>query len=341
MACGVFLSAGAWAAEPAPEAPDYQVLTKAKIGGEGRWDYLTVDEAGKRLFLPRSNRVTVLDLASEDLHQLGEIAGTDGVHGVALAPKLGRGFTSNGKDNNSTIFDLKTLKVLGKVPTGANPDAIAFDPTSGNVFTMNHRGGSVTAFKADADVSKPIQTTEIPLGGTLEYAVVDGAGHLYVNVEDKNEVVAIDTRTLKVTGRWPLGEGEEPTGLAMDVSKGLLFAVCHNEKMVVLESQTGRVVATLPIGKNVDGCAFDPERQLAFSSNGDGTLTLISDRDAAHPAVVGTLKTQTGARTIAIDTTSHRLYLPTAEFKPAPADQPNGRPAMIPGTFTVLVVGQK
>jgi DNA-binding beta-propeller fold protein YncE len=326
----------------AEDKPAYKVLEKVKVGGEGGWDYLAVDEAGQRLFVPRSTHVMVLDLNSDKLAPVGDITDTPGVHGVALAPKSGRGFTSNGRDNSVTIFDLKSLKTLGKVKTGTGPDAIVFDPASGNVLAINHRSGTVTAFSADIDPAKPAQTTEIEVGGTLEYGVVDEAGHLYVNVEDKNLTVAIDTKTLKVTDRWALGEGEEPTGLAIDAKKGLLFATCHNEKLIVLDSHTGKIVATLPIGKNVDGAAFDPARGLAFSSNGDGTLTLVSDRDAAHPAVVGTVNTMKGARTIGIDTATHRLYLPTAEYAPAPSGGAGGagnRPAAIPGSFTIVIVG--
>ena len=253
----------------------------------------------------------------------------------------GRGFTSNGRDNTSTIFDLKTFKALGKVPTGGGRDAIVYHPFTNNVFVINHKGGTVTAFKADADLSQPVKTTEIAVGGTLEYAAVDEAGRLYLNVEDKNEAVAIDTRKLTVTGRWSLDEGGEPTGLAIDARKGLLFAMCHNGKLVVLDCKSGKIVATLPIGKNVDGCAVDSQRELAFSSNGDGALTSVSDRDAAHLVVVGTVNMQAGARTLEIDTGTHRLYLPAAESAPAPAGQGNRRPGMIPDSFMIVVVGQE
>ena len=323
----------------APSA--YRVLKAVEVGGEGRWDYLTVDEIGHRLFVPRSNRVTVLDLASDDLRQIGEIASTDGVHGVAIASKIGRGFTSNGKDNTSTIFDLNTLKPLASVHTGDGPDAIVFDPATNNVFVINHKGGTITAYDGNADIAQPVKTTEIAIGGTLEYAAVDGAGHLYVNIEDKNQTVAINTREMKVAARWPLGEGEEPTGMAIDSGKALLFVTCHNSKIVVLDSRSGKIVSTLPIGKNVDGCAFDAQRELAFSSNGEGTLTIINTHNAAEPVVAATLNTQPGARTIALDPVTHRLYLPTARFAPAQAGQPSTRPTPIPGSFTILVVGQQ
>lgn len=329
---------GTLTAEPASAPAGYHVLKKVKVGGEGRWDYLTVDEAGHRLFVPRSARVIVLDLSGDDLKLVGEIADTPGVHGVALDPKSGRGFTSNGGDGSVTVFDLKSLKTLGKVKAGEGTDAIVFDPASGKVFAMNHKGGDITAFSADADFSQAVQTTAIPVGGTLEFAAVDEAGHLYVNVEDKNQTVAIDTRAMKVTDRWDLGEGKEPTGLAIDVKKGLLFVTCHNEKLIVLDARTGKIVATLPIGKDVDGCAFDPERELAFSSNGDGTLTLVSDRDAAHPAVVGAVATQPGARTIALDPSTHRLYLPAAELGPAPEGKKGARPTVVPGSFMIVIV---
>ncbi len=331
-------SIGVVLAEPDGPAAECKVVGKIKIGGEGRWDFVTVDTAGHRLFVPRSSHVIVLDLTKEDLKQVGDIADTKGVHGVALAPEVGRGFTSNGGDNSVTIFDLKSLAVLGKVKTGDGPDAILYSPTSHRVFVMNHKGGTITTFPADIDPAKPADPQTIEVGGALECAAEDGAGHLYVNVEDKSQTVAIDIATLKVTDRWALGEGKEPTGLAMDAKKGLLFAGCGNEKMVVLDSHSGHVVATLPIGQRVDGCAFDSDRELAFASNGDGTLTVVGDHDAAHPAVAYTVKTQPGAKTIAIDPSTHRLYLPTADFAAAAEGKKSGRPAMVADSFTILVV---
>jgi DNA-binding beta-propeller fold protein YncE len=258
---------------------------------------------------------------------------------VALAPKLGRGFITDGGDNSVTIFDLKTLQTLGKIKTGERPDAILFAPASRQVFVMNHRGGTITVFPADTDLAKIAPTRTIAVGGALEGAAVDGTGHLYVNVEDKSQTAVIDIASLKVTHRWMLGTGEEPTGLAIDAGKELLFVTCGNEKMVVLDAHSGRIVSTLPIGQRVDGCEFDPERDLAFASNGDGTLTMISDHDPMHPILVGTVQTQEGARTLALDPATHRLYLPTAEFAPVPEGQKNPHPAMIPGSFTIIEVG--
>jgi DNA-binding beta-propeller fold protein YncE len=320
-------------------ATDYRLLQRVNVGGEGRWDYVAVDEKYHRLFVPRSTHVMVLDLSTQELKQVGDIPQTDGVHGVAFDYKGGHGFTSNGRDNSITVFELKTLKVIGKVKAGTNPDAIVFDPASRRVFAMNHTSGDVTAFSAEGDFTRPVETTTIAVGGTLEYAVVDEAGHLYVNVEDKNQTVAIDTRTMKVDGRWELGEGEEPTGLAIDIKRGLLFAVCHNRKLVVLDCHSGKIVATLPIGGNVDGCAFDSDRNLAFTSNGEGTVTVVSDADSARPTVVGTVTTQRGARTIAVDSATHRLYLPAEDSDAKPAGTATTRPAPAQGSFVILVVG--
>ena len=268
-----FLSLCLLRAAPAHAAdPSYRVVRTIAAGGEGGWDYLTIDPSARRLYVSRSTRVTVLNADSGALE--GEIPGTEGVHGIALAPELGRGFTSNGRANTVTIFDPKTLATLGtvKVP-GENPDAILYDPLSHRVFTFNGRTANVTAIEG---ATGAVAGT-FAVGGKPEFAVTDLAGRVYVNIEDKNEVVAFDSRTLKVEAHWALSGCEAPTGLAIDVKAKRLFAGCGNQVLVVLSTGDGRAVAKLPIGKGTDAVVFDPDSSLIFSSNGDGTLTIIHE----------------------------------------------------------------
>ena len=325
-------AASVWASDPQP----YRVLQKYEVGGEGRWDCLIVDAEARRLYVTRQTHVMVLDVDSGKV--LGDIPDTQGVHGVALAPELGRGFTSNGGANTATIFDLKTLKSLETVKTGENPDAILFDPLTKRVFTFNGRSHDATAF--DAQSAKVLGT--IPLEGKPEFAVSDGQGQVFVNIEDKSEVVRIDLKELKVTARWPLAPGEEPSGLALDAKNRRLFAACGNEKMVVLDADSGKIVSTVPIGKGVDAAAFDPETSDAFSSNGEGTLTVVHEDDPAHFVVVQTVTTQRGARTMALDPKTHNVFLATARFEAPPTSSPTtgrARPSPVPNSFTILVVG--
>jgi DNA-binding beta-propeller fold protein YncE len=331
------LAVSALAQDAQSTSSGYRVLRKYEIGGEGRWDYLSVDADARRLYVPRQTHVMVLDADSGKV--VGDIPDTEGVHGVALAPGQGRGFTSNGRANTATIFDLKTLKVLGTVRTGENPDAILFDPFARRVFTFNGRSQDATAF--DAADGKVLGT--IDLGGKPETGVSDGRGQVFVNIEDKSEIVRIDPKELNVTARWPIAPGKEPSGLALDVRNRRLFSVCGNEKMVVLDADSGKIVTTLPIGQGVDGAAFDPETGQAYSSNGDGTLTVVHEVDPAHFSVVQTVQTQRGARTMALDPKTHRIYLPTAQFEKAPTSAPTtgrARPNVVPNSFTILVVGQ-
>jgi DNA-binding beta-propeller fold protein YncE len=268
---------------------------------------------------------------------LDEIPDTPGVHGVALAPDLGRGFTSNGRESMITIFDLKTLKPIQKVKTGDTPDAIAYDPKSRRVFTFNARGHSASAI----DAAKGTLVGEVPLGGKPEFAVSDGKGHIYVNIEDKNEMAVIDPDKLTVTARWPLAPCEEPSGLAFDQEHRRLFAGCSNKMMTIVNADTGHVVTTVPIGQGVDANAFDPGTQLAFSSNGEGTLTVVHEDAQDKYLVLGDVETARGARTMALDPKTHTIYLVTAKFgpKPAPtADNPRARPPMLPGTFELLII---
>lgn len=313
--------------------PGYHVVRRLPLGGEGGWDYLTVDSAARRLYVSRGTRVMVVDLETGKL--AGEIPDTLGVHGIALAPELNRGFTSNGRANTATIFDLKTLKPLGQVKTGTNPDAIVYDPASGRVFTFNGRSHDATAFAA----STGEVAGTIPLGGKPEFAVPDGKGKIYANIEDTSELVEIDSRKLAVTRRSPLKPCEEPSGLALDREHRRVFSGCANKIMTVTDADSGSVIATLPIGQGVDGNGFDPGPQLAFSSNGEGTLTVVRVLSPSRFEVAETVPTEPGARTMAVDLETHHLYLPTAKFGPAPPptqDTPRPRRTLVEGSFVVL-----
>jgi DNA-binding beta-propeller fold protein YncE len=314
----------------------YEVVQHFKPGGEGGWDYLTVDPKARRLYFGRSTRVQVLDEDSGKL--IGEISDTPGIHGVALAPELGRGFTSNGRDSSVTIFDTKTLATIKKVHIdGRNPDAILYDPVSKRVFTFNAGSGSSTVIEAAS--GKIVGT--ISLDGRPEFAVSDGHGTIFVNLEDSSAVVAFDARSLDLRSRWSIAPGEEPSGLAIDRVHHRLFSVCGNEKMVVLDATNGHIIATLPIGEGVDAAAFDPESGLVFSSNGEGTLTVIHEDTPDRFTVVGTVPTRRSARTMALDPKTHRVFVAAAAFGEAPApttEHPHPRPPMIPGSFEILVL---
>jgi DNA-binding beta-propeller fold protein YncE len=322
---------------PRHQSSGYHVLRRYALGGAGGWDYLLLDPATRRLFVSRGTHVVVVDADSGTLQ--GEIPNTPGVHGVALAPDLGRGATSNGAGQAVTIFDLRSLKPLARVrTTGGNPDAIVYEPATHYVFTFNGTGQNATAI----DVATAGVVGTVALGGKPEAAVAPGDGQIYVNIEDKAELVTLDARSMAVTARWSLAPCEEPTGLALDVAHARLFVGCSNRLMAVVDATHGRVLATLPIGRGVDGTAFDSGTGLAFSSNGEGTVTVVREVTADSFAVVETVATQRGARTVALDPQTHRLYLPTAEFGPTPEptpEQPRPRPSILPGTFVILVVG--
>ena len=268
---------------------------------------------------------------------MGDIANTPGVHGVAIAPKLKRGYTSNGRENTVTVFDLNTLKELQRIPVGKNPDAILYDPATNRVFTFNGASNDVTAL--DAVTGKVLKTMDV--GGKPEFCATDEQGMVYCNVEDKSEMVAIDAKALTVKNHWPIAPGEEPSGLAFDKANRRLFAVCGNQKMAIMDADTGKVIATPTIGNGPDAAAFDPVRKLAISSNGqDGTLTLVHEDDKNTFKVVGTVPTQRGARTMALDPKTHKIYLITATFKPMAAGSANGprqRPQMEPNSAVILV----
>ncbi len=337
-ACLLLLLASIIALGVEPPATNYHLLKKINIGGEGGWDYLTFDSAARRLYLSHASRVVVVDVESGKT--VGEIPNTNGVHGIALAPDLNRGFTSNGRDSTVTVFDMKTLQTLSQIKVGKNPDAIIYDPATRRVFTFNGASSDATAI----DAKSGTVAGTIALNGKPEFAAADGRGMVYVNLEDKSEVVALDSRALAIKQRWPLAPGEEPSGMAMDKQSRRLFVACANQKMIVMNADNGHIVASVPIGKGVDAAAFDPNTKLAFSSNGDGTLTVIHEDSPDKFSVVENATTQKGARTMALDEKTHDVYLATAEFGPPPAataERPRPRPSIVPGTFSVLVMSKK
>jgi DNA-binding beta-propeller fold protein YncE len=315
----------------------YKLKEKIVLGGEGFWDYLIFDESAKRVFITRGTRVVVLDPATGKV--AGEIPNLHGIHGVALAPKLGRGFVTNGDTATVTIFDLKTLAVIGEAPTGDHPDAIVYDEFSGRVFAMNGRGQSATAINAQTG---KVEGT-VPLGGKPEFVAADGKGHIYMNLEDKNEQAEVDTKAMKLNRTWPLAGCESPSALSMDRETRRLFAGCGNKTLVMVDAEAGKVLASAPIGDGVDSGGFDPSTKLVFSSNGDGTLTVLREDSSSKLAVVQNIETQKGARTMALDTKTGDVYLVTAEFGPRPAatpENPRPRPAIAKDSFVVLVYGR-
>jgi len=320
------------------QEPGWHVIKTYKVGGEGGWDYLNIDASSRHLFVSRGTHVIVLDADTGE--RVGDIPDTLGVHGIALAPQLGRGFTSNGREGTVTIFDLHTLKPIYKVNNvGKNPDAILFDPSTQRVFTFN--GGSHDSTAIEAATGKIVGT--IPLGGKPEFGVSTGAGEVFVNIEDKSEIVALDPQNLKVKSRWPLAPCQEPSGLAMDFKNRRLFSGCNNKMMAVTNADTGKVIATLPIGEHVDANGFDPDTQLAFASCGDGSLTVAHEESPNKFQVVENVATERGARTMILDPKTHHIYLVTAKFGPTPAPtsaQPHPWPTILPDTFVVLVAGK-
>jgi DNA-binding beta-propeller fold protein YncE len=311
----------------------YHLLENITLGGDGGWDYLTFDNAERRLFISHGTRVMVYDIGNKKI--AGEISNTEGVHGIAIANESGHGFTSNGKSNSVLMFDLKTLDTLKRIAVGVKPDAIIYDPFSKIVIACN--GGSDNATLIDASTGN-VKTT-IALGGGPEFAVSDGKGHVYINIEDKNEVVDIDMKNFKVLHHWGLKGGEGPTGIAMDILTHRLFIGCANKLMVIVNSDNGKIVGELPIGKGVDAVVFDPEKKVALSSNGEGTLTVVKEINSDKFEVTETVSTLPGARTETIDLQTHDVFLVTADFGPAPEptkEHPHPRPAIIPQTFKLL-----
>lgn len=308
----VAFTISAWAAD------SYQITKKIPIPGQGSWDYLTVDGGARRLYVSHGTEVEVLDLDSGAI--VGKIENTQGVHGIAIAPDLGRGFVSDGQSSTVTIFDLKTLKMIADVPTGKKPDAIIYDPATSRVFAFN--GGSNSATVIEAKNGKVAGT--IDLGGGPEFAAADGNGYVYNNLEDESLVLKINSRTLKVEQRWPTAPCASPSSMAIDPANRRLFLGCRSKVMAVMNADTGQVITALPIGDHVDATAFDVETRLIFNSNGEGTVTVIRQDSPDKYSVVETVKTLPRAKTSALDPKTHRLFLSTAES----------------GQFEVLVMGK-
>jgi YVTN family beta-propeller protein len=312
-------------------APQYKLLKEIPVGGEGGWDYASVDTDARRLYVSHASKVVVIDIDNNTV--VGEITNTPGVHGLAPAPDLHKGFSSNGRENKSSVVDLKTLATLTKIDTGANPDGMLYEPGQQEVYLFNGRGNSATVI--DAKTDKVVAT--IPLGGKPEFAQADPkAGRVYNNLEDKNAVAVIDTKTHTVVATWPIAPGEGASGMAFDAAHHRLFLGAGNKLMIMMDSETGKVVGSVPIGDGVDANAFDPALQLAFASCSDGTVTIAHEDAPDKLTVVQTLKTQQGSRTMTIDPKTHRIYLAAVNYAPAAAGQ---RPAAVPGSFKVLVFG--
>lgn len=300
------------------------------IKSAGGWDYLAIN--GNKLYVSHGVQVNILDKNSGD--SVSIIPHTDGVHGIAFVNDINKGFTSNGRLNNVSVFDLRTDSVIGKINTGKNPDAILYDHFSKNIYTCN--GGSNDVSVIDPVTEKVIAT--IPVGGKPETAVSNGKGQLYVNIEDKNEIVKINTTTYKAENHWTLKTGEGPTGLAFDSLSNRLFSACDNGQLIVMNAATGNVVAKVPIGEGCDGDVFDPVTKTIYTSNGEGSVTVINEIGADSYKVEGTVKTKRGARTITMDHDTNLIYLPAADFEEKkPTDPENQRPKMMAGTFQVLV----
>ena len=328
----VLISAACACAAP----PSYKVLSKIKIGGTGGWDYVYVDSANHRLYVSHNSQTEVVDTTTDKL--VGTIPGTNGVHGIAIATDLGKGFTSDGRDNDVTEFDLKTLKVTGKIKTGQNPDAIIYEPVTHRVFTFNGRSSDSTAI--DAKTGSVI-TASIPMGGKPEFAQIDGKGHVYANIEDTNEIVQIDAKNSLVAKRYSIAPCDGPSGLAIDPKKGFLFSVCGNKMMIVSDPATGKIIATPATGLGTDGVAFDDG--YAFSANGgDSNITMVGETSPGKYEALATIPTMRGARTIGSDQKGHKLYLPAAEMGPAVdgKDGKKGRPQPLPDSFMIIVVGR-
>jgi DNA-binding beta-propeller fold protein YncE len=318
-------------------APGYHVVTTYKVGGDGGWDYLTTDSDARRVFISRGTHVMVIDADSGK--SVGDIPDTPGVHGIALATELGRGFTSNGREGTVSIFDIKTLATSSKVKVGDNPDSILYDPATKRVFTFNGRSQDSTAI--DGTSGKVLGT--IKLDGKPEFSASDAKGEIFVNIEDKSELVTIDPNKLEIKAKWPLAPCEEPSGLSIDRKNRRLFVGCGNKMMAVVDADTGKVLATPAIGDGVDATTFDAETGLAFASCGEGVLTVVKEESPDKFSVAENVPTQKGARTLALDAKTHNVFVVTAQFGPRPeptADNPHPRPAIVPDSFVVLVVGK-
>ena len=314
----------------------YKLSKKISTSGNDGWDYLAVDEVAQHLFVSHGNMVNVIDLKSDKT--IATIPDTKGVHGIAVANDLSKAFISNGKDNSITIVNLKTFELLEKVKiTGVKPDAILYDQFSRKVFIYNAESNDATVI--DANTNKVVKT--IPLGGKPEFSVTNTKGLIYVNIENKNEIKTINASTLKVTNTWSIAPGDEPSGLAIDLVTNRLFSVCSNNLMIIVNAKNGKIIKTLPIGDGCDGVVFDAKKKLIFASNGEGTITVVKESNANTFSILETVKSQKGARTIALNKTTNQLYLPSADFgvKPEPTtENPKPRAGIVPNSFVILVV---
>ena len=312
---------------------EFHLIKTFHIQSTGGWDYIAVGPANNRLYVSHGTQVNILDKTTGD--SIGVIENTTGVHGIAFDKEQNKGFTSNGRLNNVTVFDLKTNKVITQIPSGQNPDAILYEPFSKKIITCNGRSQNLSII--DPIENKLIDS--IAVGGKPETAVSDGAGKLYVNIEDKNEIAVVDLKSRKVIAHWPVTPGEEPTGLVLDKKTNRLFAGCGNKFLIVVNTATGSIVAKLPIGDGCDGVGFDNNTKNIFTSNGEGSMSVFHEKTGDDIETVATVTTKRGARTIIVDEETHLIYLPTAEFE-VQSNPSQGRPRMIPGTFQVLVIGQ-
>ena len=317
---------------PAPGPSGYHVIKTVSVPGDEGWDYLLVDSDSRRVYISHGSHTVVMNADTYAIE--GDIPDTQGVHGIALAPDLGRGFTSNGRANTVTIFDLKTLKTIGTAKTDANPDAIIYDPASKRVFTFNGRGKNATAINA-ADGSV---VGAIPLGGKPEFAVVDGKGSVWVNDEDTSDLHHLDTQSLKELHKWPLAPCKSPSGLTGDLKTRRLLVTCDDKVSAVVDADSGKVVATPAICDGPDAGVFDPSSNTFFVSCGDGNLTVIHEDSADKYTVVENVPTKKSARTLGLDLKTHKIFLPVAEFDPPAPGERRGK--MKPGTFAILVVGK-
>ncbi|HVA71769.1 MAG TPA: hypothetical protein VNF02_01560 [Candidatus Limnocylindrales bacterium] len=316
-------------------ASGYHLLKSIPIGGDTFWDYLKFQPSTRRLFITHGTHVVVLNVDTGKV--VGDIGGMEVIHGVVLAPEFNRGFVTDGRAAKLWIFNLKTLKVIGSAPTDKDADGDVYDPASKRVFTMN--GDSHSSTVVDAKTGKVVG--HIDLGGGPEFPAADGRGHVYVNLETTSEELEINSHTLKIMHRWPLAPGEHPSGLAIDPQHHILFSGCHNNMMVIMNADTGKVITTLPIGAGVDATRFDPGTQDAFASTGSGTLTVIHEDSPTKFHVVEDVKTELGARTMALDPTTHEIFLVTAKLERIPNPPPHTRPfKMVPGTFHALMFGK-
>jgi YVTN family beta-propeller protein len=320
-------------------AQSYSITNRISFAGEEGWDYLFADSAQRQLYVSHGGNVEVVDLDTQK--PIARIGGLNRIHGVVTDDDLNRGFISDGADNTVVIFDLKSHAILQRVKAGSDPDSLLFDPASKRVFAFNGRSENVTVI--DAATGNVAGTVD--LGGRPEFAVSDGKGKIFDNIEDKNEIAEIDAKTLHIEKRWPLLPCEGPSGLAIDTVEMRLFSVCSNGKMVVSDADSGKVITTLPIGSGPDAAVYDSEKKLVFSSNGrDGTLTVIRQNSADSYSVLENIPTEKSARTMALDGQTHRIYLSAAAFGPAPAptaENPRPRPKILPDSFHVLVISPK